>query len=110
MYENVGDIEGKYHMSEFPLNVIVEVGNHCNLNCTTCINDKLTRPKGFMSMTLYRKIIDEIHTVVSPPRSRRPARRKALRDLPGGFFRANANKMLTVIQTTEYRIFCRISG
>ena len=60
MYENVGDIEGKYHMSEFPLNVIVEVGNHCNLNCTTCINDKLTRPKGFMSMTLYRKIIDEI--------------------------------------------------
>lgn len=38
----------KFEMKEFPLNVIVEVGNHCNLNCTTCINDKLTRKKGFI--------------------------------------------------------------
>lgn len=42
------------------MNVIVEVGNHCNLNCTTCINDKLTRKKGFMDIFLYKKIIDEI--------------------------------------------------
>lgn len=45
MYENVKEIEKKFEMKEFPLNVIVEVGNHCNLNCTTCINDKLTRKK-----------------------------------------------------------------
>lgn len=50
----------KFEMKEFPLNVIVEVGNHCNLNCTTCINDKLTRKKGFMDIFLYKKIIDEI--------------------------------------------------
>ena len=60
MYENVKEIEKKFEMKEFPLNVIVEVGNHCNLNCTTCINDKLTRKKGFMDIFLYKKIIDEI--------------------------------------------------
>ena len=46
----------KFEMKEFPLNVIVEVGNHCNLNCTTCINDKLTRKKGFMDIFLYMQI------------------------------------------------------
>lgn len=37
MYENVAAIEQNYKISEFPLNLIVEVCNHCNLNCTTCL-------------------------------------------------------------------------
>ena len=60
MYENVKEVEKRYEMKEFPLNVIVEVGNHCNLNCITCINDKLTRKKGYMDIFLYKKIIDEV--------------------------------------------------
>jgi len=60
MYENVKEIEKKYEIKEFPLNVIVEVGNHCNLNCISCINDKLTRKKGYMDIFLYKKIVDEI--------------------------------------------------
>lgn len=60
MYENVKEAEKRYEMKDFPLNVIVEVGNHCNLNCTTCMNDRLTRKKGYMSIFLYKKIIDEI--------------------------------------------------
>lgn len=35
MYEDIREVEKKYSMSEFPLNVIVEPGNYCNLNCTT---------------------------------------------------------------------------
>ena len=60
MYEDVREIEKKLEMKDFPLNVIVEPGNYCNLNCTTCANNKLTRPKGTMSILLYKKIIDEI--------------------------------------------------
>lgn len=60
MYEDIEKVEKKYKMSEFPLNVIVEPGNYCNLNCITCANNKLTRPKGSMSILLYKKIIDEI--------------------------------------------------
>lgn len=60
MYEDLKSVEKKYKMMDFPLNIIVEVGNHCNLNCTTCINDKLTRKKGFMDILLYKKIIDEV--------------------------------------------------
>lgn len=62
MYENIREVEKKFNMSEFPLNVIVEPGNYCNLNCTTCANNKLTRPKGQMDILLYKKIIDEIAT------------------------------------------------
>ena len=60
MYEDLKTVEKKFKMSEFPLNIIVEPGNFCNLNCTTCVNDKLTRPKGAMNALLYKKIIDEI--------------------------------------------------
>ncbi|WP_294158812.1 radical SAM/SPASM domain-containing protein [uncultured Selenomonas sp.] len=59
MYENVAEIEKNYKLSDFPLNLIIEVGNHCNLNCTTCLNDRLTRPRGFMNIFLYKKIVDE---------------------------------------------------
>lgn len=60
MYEDLKEIEKKFKVSDFPLNVIIEPGNYCNLNCTTCANNKLTRPKGHMNILLYKKIIDEI--------------------------------------------------
>lgn len=60
MYEELDIVEKKYKMSDFPLNVIVEPGNYCNLNCITCANNELTRPKGSMSILLYKKIIDEV--------------------------------------------------
>ena len=60
MYEDILKVEKKFKMSDFPLNIIVEPGNYCNLNCTTCANNKLTRPKGQMNILLYKKIIDEI--------------------------------------------------
>lgn len=60
MYENLREVEKKFKMSQFPLNVAIEVSNHCNLNCIMCMNDKLTRKRGFMPIELYKKIIDEI--------------------------------------------------
>lgn len=60
MYEDLKEIEKKFMVSEFPLNVIIEPGNYCNLNCITCANNKLTRAKGHMNILLYKKIINEI--------------------------------------------------
>lgn len=59
MYENLYDVEKTFRMSDFPLNIAIEVTNRCNLNCLMCTNDKLTRKRGFMDMALYKKIIDE---------------------------------------------------
>lgn len=60
MYADIEKIEKNYKITDFPLNVIVEPGNYCNLNCTTCANNKLTRPKGQMNILLYKKIVNEI--------------------------------------------------
>lgn len=61
MYEKIDkELEARYKKTDFPLNVAIEITNHCNLNCIMCNNDKLTRPRGYISMSLYKKIIDEI--------------------------------------------------
>lgn len=37
----------------------IELTNHCNLHCRYCLLDD-SRPKGFMSLSLFKKIIEEI--------------------------------------------------
>lgn len=59
MYADLSKLESKLVVTEYPLNIGVEVTNFCNLNCIMCGNDKLTRPRGYMSMDLYKRIIDE---------------------------------------------------
>lgn len=44
----------------FPLYVIVEPTNICNLRCVMCPSPKQTRPRGIMAMALWRKIMDEV--------------------------------------------------
>lgn len=60
MIKNLKEIEKEFIKREFPLTIGLEVGNHCNLNCIMCVNDKLKRKRGFMDAKLFRKIIDEI--------------------------------------------------
>lgn len=60
MYADINEIEKNYEVKNFPLNIIIEPSNYCNLNCTTCANNKMTRPKGRMDIRLYKKLIDEI--------------------------------------------------
>lgn len=62
MYEDIHNIEKKYTISDFPLNIALEPCNYCNLNCIMCAHNKLTRSKGEMDIRLYKKIIDEIAT------------------------------------------------
>ncbi len=60
MYEELKELEKKFEVKDFPLNIGIEITNHCNLNCIMCNNNKLTRPRGYMNVKLYKKIIDEI--------------------------------------------------
>lgn len=48
------DVVGKV-----PLHLDLESTSACNLKCVTCFQSFAPPPKGFMSMELYKKIIDE---------------------------------------------------
>ena len=60
MYEDIKEVEKKFKITDFPLNIAVEPGAYCNLNCIMCANNKLTRAKGAMDIFVYKKIVDEI--------------------------------------------------
>jgi MoaA/NifB/PqqE/SkfB family radical SAM enzyme len=44
---------------DFPLHVIIEPTNHCNMICQMCLRNVMTRPKGYMDWDVFRKIVDE---------------------------------------------------
>ena len=48
-----------FKVSEFPLQLDVEVTGRCNLMCTHCVRHSRRTNIGDMSMELYKKIIDE---------------------------------------------------
>ncbi len=46
----------------FPNRVTVELTNHCNLKCSMCPRVYMKSSTGYMSISLFKKIIDEIST------------------------------------------------
>ena len=49
-----------YISTSFPKEVWIENTNVCNANCVMCPREKLTRPFGFMKLSLFEKLIREI--------------------------------------------------
>lgn len=45
----------------YPTSIRIEPTNICNLNCPLCPSGELTRPKGFMKLSDFKKIIDELY-------------------------------------------------
>jgi radical SAM protein with 4Fe4S-binding SPASM domain len=43
----------------FPVEIAIEITNHCNADCIMCPRQKMTRKKGFMDFNLFKKIVDE---------------------------------------------------
>ena len=43
--------------------VAIEPTNHCNLQCTMCYSDPSPRSKGFMSMDLFKSLVDQISEI-----------------------------------------------
>jgi len=44
---------------DFPLHVIIEPTNHCNMMCQMCLRNVMTRPQGYMDWEVFCKIVDE---------------------------------------------------
>ena len=44
----------------FPNDIMIEVTNVCNLKCTTCYSHQDGREKRFMSLDVFKKIVDNI--------------------------------------------------
>jgi len=57
-------------VSDMPFSISVEASGKCNLNCEYCYHkdwDKnIKREKGLMSLTLFRKFIEEVSKTVYP--------------------------------------------
>ncbi len=51
---------------KMPISIMIEPTNHCNYRCTFCptgdkeLLDKVQRPKGYMSLNFFQKIIQDI--------------------------------------------------
>jgi len=52
-----GKVTGRW----MPSFIGIELTNHCNLNCPECItgSGQMTRPKGFMPLTLFDRILEQ---------------------------------------------------
>ena len=57
---NLEDVKKSLKEYAFPVDVIVEVTNFCNLRCVICPYPNLKRKKGEMDFSLFKKIVDEI--------------------------------------------------
>lgn len=44
---------------EVPFSLQIEPTNYCNVRCLSCPRDRMTRPKGYMSLGVFTKIIDQ---------------------------------------------------
>jgi MoaA/NifB/PqqE/SkfB family radical SAM enzyme len=44
----------------FPLHVIIEPTNLCNMMCQMCLRNVMTRPQGMMEWDVFTKIVDEV--------------------------------------------------
>ncbi|GGA95684.1 radical SAM/SPASM domain-containing protein [Agarivorans gilvus] len=60
---NLEDVKKTLKEHDFPVDVIVEVTNYCNLRCIMCPYPSLKRPKGNMEFSVFKKIVDEISEI-----------------------------------------------
>src|SRR5215213_11877895 len=53
---------------QIPRQIIIDVTNSCNLRCPVCpVTFAMTRPRGLMSMEVFRQIIDDFKTQKKKP-------------------------------------------
>ena len=59
VHYKISGFQESQKMAKFPLNIMVEVTSHCNIQCVMCPREVMTRKEGIMDFGLYTKIIDE---------------------------------------------------
>ncbi len=56
---------GSYKAPPYPVSLMIEPTNICNLRCPTCPtgSGRVKRPKGFMSFDAFKEILDQFHKI-----------------------------------------------
>lgn len=55
------DYNGKnVYLRGYPVEITIELTNCCNLDCIYCPHSKMKRKQGFMNVSLFKKIVNEI--------------------------------------------------
>lgn len=49
-----------WRMIDFPVEIALELTNHCNLRCVMCPSPALRRSKGYMEEAVFQKVVKEI--------------------------------------------------
>lgn len=57
---NLDYFKKKTYLNGYPVEVTIELTNWCNLDCIFCPHAKMKRKQGFMDLSLFKKIINEI--------------------------------------------------
>ncbi|GHU50046.1 hypothetical protein AGMMS49975_00290 [Clostridia bacterium] len=57
---SLNEIEKTFAKVIYPRSVVIEVSSRCNLNCVQCAQNEISRPKSDMSLSLFKKIIDDV--------------------------------------------------
>lgn len=57
---NIGYLLNKIFLNSYPIELVVELTNRCNMNCAICPRDKMNYPLGDMEFKLFKKIVDEV--------------------------------------------------
>jgi radical SAM protein with 4Fe4S-binding SPASM domain len=52
-------VKGETVSRGFPVELAIEITNHCNADCIMCPRQKMTRKKGYMDFNVFKKIVDE---------------------------------------------------
>ncbi len=67
LYSACKALKKKFHiLPKVPPTVYVELTDVCNLNCVMCDRDGMTRKSGFMSMELFKRIVDNAVEIKVP--------------------------------------------
>lgn len=61
-------LQHKNNLPDFPFLIDIELTNHCNLKCIFCVQQVMTKRKGFMSEEVFKKVIDECSEYNTPVR------------------------------------------
>ena len=70
--QNIEDSKKTIERFDFPKDVIVETSAYCNLKCVMCPQPSMTRKRGYMTFSIFERIVDEI-VDVSPSTNVWPA-------------------------------------
>jgi MoaA/NifB/PqqE/SkfB family radical SAM enzyme len=56
--------DNEYNLiSKYPDTIMLELTNACNLKCTMCMNPKMTREKGYITLELVEKVLIEAQEI-----------------------------------------------